>query len=346
MRILSKHACHTGTLIVGLLVAGSPVLAAPRIELIELPPGFAISVYAENVPNAREMALGDGGTLFVGSRTAGNVYAVVDADGDGRADRTVLIDSGLTLPSGVAFHQGALYVGAVSRVLRYDRIEERLDDPPEPVVVTDALPTNTHHGWKFIDFGPDGKLYVPVGAPCNVCVRQAPYSSILRMNLDGSGMEVYARGVRNSVGFAWHPDTGELWFTDNGRDQLGDNIPPGELNRAPEPGLHFGFPHCHGRDVPDPRYASGTDCAQFTPPAQELGPHVAPLGMTFYDGAMFPRSYRNQVFIAEHGSWNRSQKIGYRVTLVRLGEDGLPASYDVFAQGWLHPWHPVQNYSL
>ncbi|MDP6352912.1 MAG: sorbosone dehydrogenase family protein [Alphaproteobacteria bacterium] len=316
-------------------MAGPAALAAPPLELIELPPGFAISVYAEDVPNAREMALGTDGTLFVGSRSAGNVYAVTDEDGDGGADRTVVIDSGLTLPSGVAFRGGALYVGAVSRVLRYDGIEQRLDDPPEPVVVTDALPSDTHHGWKFIDFGPDGKLYVPVGAPCNVCLRRKPYAGILRMNPDGSGAEVYARGVRNSVGFAWHPETGELWFTDNGRDQLGDNTPPGELNRAPEAGLHFGFPHCHGRDVPDPRYASGTSCADFTPPAQELGPHVAPLGMTFYDGAVFPEAYRNQVFIAEHGSWNRSQKIGYRVTLVRLGEDGLPASYDVFARGWL-----------
>ncbi len=311
------------------------------LDLIQLPPGFAIDVFAEDVPNARQMALGDKGTLFVGSRGGGKVYAVIDADGDMRAERTVVIDRGLDMPSGVAFRDGALYVGAISRVLRYDDIESRLDDPPRPSVVTDALPSETHHGWKYLGFGPDGMLYVPVGGPCNVCARGDPYASILRMNPDGSDMAVFARGIRNSVGFDWHPVTGALYFTDNGRDNLGDDVPPGELNHAPRAGLHFGFPYCHGGDIPDPRFGRGRDCAEFTPPTQRLGPHVAPLGMTFYTGAMFPETYRDHVFIAEHGSWNRSKKIGYRVTLVTLDAAGKAVSYSVFARGWLqgeNPW--------
>jgi glucose/arabinose dehydrogenase len=287
------------------------------------------------VANAREMALGERGTLFVGSRSAGNVYALVDADGDQRAEARFVIDSGLRMPSGVAFRDGALYVGAISRILRYDDIETRLDRPPEPVVITDGLPSDSHHGWKYLAFGPDGKLYVPVGAPCNVCERPGPYASILRMNADGSEPERYARGVRNSVGFDFHPVTGALWFTDNGRDRLGDNTPPDELNHAPEPGLHFGFPYCHGGFIADPRYGAKRGCAEFTPPARALGPHVASLGMKFYTGTMFPPAYRNQIFIAEHGSWNRSSKIGYRVTVVRLDERGRAVAYEPFATGWL-----------
>lgn len=305
------------------------------LSLIKLPPGFSISLYADAVPNARAMALGDNGTLFVGSRGAGYVYAVVDTDGDNRADRVSVVDQGLNMPTGVAFRDGALYVGAVNRIFRYDDIESRLSDPPEPVLVTDDLPSDRHHGWKFIDFGPDGKLYVPVGAPCNVCERQAPYSSILRMDPDGSNMETYAEGVRNSVGFTWHPETGDLWFTDNGRDNLGDNVPPCELNRATGPGMHFGYPYCHGVGIADPRFGEKRSCSEFTPATQPLGPHVAPLGLAFYTGTAFPDTYRNQIFIAEHGSWNRSRKIGYRLTLVRLDEHSNAISYEPFAEGWL-----------
>lgn len=315
------------------LITGACQGALP-LDKIQLPEGFEIGIYADEVENARQMVLGDQGTLFVGSRGAGKVHAVVDEDGDGRADRTYLVAEGLNMPSGVAFRDGSLYVAAVSRILRYDDIEKRLDDPPEPVVVSNAFPSDAHHGWKFIAFGPDGKLYVPVGAPCNIC-NEPGYAAIKRINPDGSGLEDYSMGVRNSVGFDWHPDTGELWFTDNGRDLMGDDLPPDELNRAPGPGLHFGYPYCHGIDINDPEFGSGVDCSEYVPPAQPLGPHVAALGMTFYTGDMFPKRYRNQIFIPEHGSWNRSEKIGYRITLVSLDENSRATDYEVFAEGWL-----------
>jgi glucose/arabinose dehydrogenase len=317
------------------LAAARAAQADIRLDEIRLPEGFAIEVYADGVANARAMALGANGTLFVGSRRAGNVYALRDQDGDQTADKGWLIDSGVYMPSGLAFRDGALYVGAVNRILRYDDIEARLDDPPEPVVITDALPEDSHHGWKYLGFGPDGALYVPVGAPCNVCDPAPPYASILKMDPATGAYEVFARGVRNSVGFDFAPDTGDLWFTDNGRDMLGDDRPPGELNHASAAGQNFGFPFCHGGTIPDPQYGRERACDAFTPPAQQLGPHVAPLGMTFYTGDMFPPEYRGQIFIAEHGSWNRSRKIGYRVSLVRLDDSGRATSYETFAEGWL-----------
>jgi glucose/arabinose dehydrogenase len=324
-------------LFVALALGCSPARSSPQlpIEKIKLPPGFAISLYAANLPNARSLALGPGGTLFVSTRTRGDVYALVDRDRDGRADQVFTIARGLNMPNGVAVRDGSLYIAEVSRVLRYDQIEARLENPPEPVVVLDTLPRDRHHGWKFIAFGPDGMLYVPVGAPCNVCQRDDErYAAILRMRPDGAGLEVFARGVRNTVGFDWHPETKELWFTDNGRDWMGDDLPPDELNHAPKKGLHFGFPHCHGLSASDPEFGREQKCDAFRPPAIELGPHVAALGMRFYTGAMFPQEYRRQIFIAEHGSWNRSQPIGYRVMLVRL-EGGKAVKYEVFAEGWL-----------
>jgi glucose/arabinose dehydrogenase len=306
-----------------------------RPDDIKLPTGFRIDVYSANVPGARSMTLGAKGTLFVGSRSEGKVYAVVDRNGDHKADSVITIDSGLRSPNGVAFRDGSLYVAEISRVLRYDNIEARLNDPPGPVVVNSSFPDKSHHGWKFIRFGPDGRLYVPVGAPCNVCEEKDPrFASIMRMAPDGSNLEIFARGVRNTVGFDWHPRTGELWFTDNGRDWLGDDKPPDELNRAPVAGLHFGFPYRHGRDIPDPGFGKNRRAEEFIPPEIELGSHVASLGMRFYTGAMFPGSYRDQIFIAEHGSWNRSTPDGYRITLVRLKENRA-VSYEVFAQGWL-----------
>lgn len=304
------------------------------IHLIKLPPGFKIEVFAEGLKNARSMALSPNGTLFVGTRKVGNVYALRDENNDGKADRYFLLAQGLRMPNGVIFHKGDLYVAEVGRVIKFQDIENVLDHPPKPVVVNDTFPEDSWHGWKFIAKGPDGKLYIPVGAPCNVCERgDQRFGSIMRMNFDGSDLEVFAKGIRNSVGFSWHPKTNELWFTDNGRDNLGDNIPPDELNHAPESGLHFGFPYCHGKAIADPEFGSKRPCKDFRPPAQELGPHVASLGMRFYTGKMFPREYHNQIFIAEHGSWNRSTKIGYRVTLVEL--DGEKAvSYKIFAQGW------------
>ena len=316
-------------------VNDDPSSTDPRLSQITLPAGFHIDIYAEGVDNARSMALGSDGTLFVGSRHAGKVYAVKDLDGDFKADQVLTIDSGLFMPSGVAFRDGALYVAEVNRVLRYDFIEPRIDNPPEPVVVSTELPSDQHHGWKFIQFGPDNKLYIPVGGPCNVCERDDPrYASILRMNPDGTDQEVYVSGVRNTVGFDWHPTTNELWFTDNGRDNLGQDIPPDELNRVTQAGQHFGFPYHHATDIPDPDFGSKRAKDTTVSPAMELGPHVAAIGMRFYTGEMFPAAYRNQIFIAEHGSWNRDQKIGYRVMMVRLnGSD--PVSYEPFIEGWL-----------
>lgn len=308
------------------------------IDQIKLRPGFTIEVYATGVVGARQMALGPDGTLFVSTRRQGNVYAIVDRNHDQKADEVITIATGLTTPNGVAFRDGALYVAEISRILRYDDIESSLRNPPQPAVVTGTLPTEAHHGWKFIAFGPDGKLYVPIGGPCNACDKREEdprFATIMRMNPDGSGAEVFARGIRNSVGFAWHPVTSELWFTNNGRDMLGDDTPPDTLNRAPKPGLDFGFPYCFAGDVPDPEFGKARPCSDFAPPAQKLGAHVAALGMRFYTGAMFPPEYRNQIIIAEHGSWNRSQKSGYRLSLVRVDEASRVTSYETFAEGWL-----------
>jgi glucose/arabinose dehydrogenase len=337
-----RCARYSTLLVSALVVLGLAFFGVPRgqaaelpLHLISLPPGFTIRVYAAEVPHARSMALSPKGTLFVGTRRVGKVYAVVDRDGDQRADAVYTLAEGLYMPNGVAFRDGSLYVAEVNRVLRFDDIEARLQDPPPPMVVNDTLPRDQHHGWKFIRFGPDGRLYVPVGAPCNVCKRDDErYASILRMQPDGSGLEVFANGVRNTVGFDWHPVTHELWFTDNGRDWLGDDRPPDELNHAPRPGMHFGFPYCHGGDIPDPNFGDQRSCKEFTPPAMKLGPHVAALGMRFYTGSMFPAPYRQQIFIAEHGSWNRSVPIGYRLTLVRL-RGNHAVDYTVFAEGWL-----------
>jgi len=316
---------------------GADAMPPAALSDIELPPGFEINLFAEDVTNARSMALSPGGVLFVGTRSEGSVYALVDRDGDHVADEQFVLATGLNMPNGVAFRDGALYVAEVNRILRFDDIEGNLDSPLPPVVVRDDFPTDAHHGWKYIAFGPDDKLYVPVGAPCNICNPSDPYASIMRMNADGTGLETFAHGVRNTVGFTWHPQTDELWFTDNGRDHLGDDSPPCELNRAPEPGLHFGYPFLHGKDVVDPEYGDVEPPAgvEVVTPVQELSPHVAPLGMEFYTGGSFPAEYHNQVFIAEHGSWNRSEKIGYRVTLVRLDASGRAVSYEPFASGWL-----------
>ncbi len=314
--------------------AKADVKVKMMLSAIKLPPGFEISVYAENVPGARSLALSPSGTLFVGTRKAGRVYAVLDADRDGQADRVITLAEGLNTPNGVALWDGDLYVAEVHRILRYRQIESHLLKPPKAEIIYDQFPRDRHHGWKFIRFGPDGKLYVPVGAPCNACLSDNEiYATITRLNRNGSGLEIYARGVRNTVGFDWHPQTGELWFTDNGRDWLGDDLPPDELNRAPVKGLHFGFPYCHGGVLADPELGSERSCDQFTATSVQLDAHVAALGMRFYTGRMFPREYHNQIFIAEHGSWNRSQKIGYRVTLVRLS-GGKVGGYEPFAQGW------------
>lgn len=303
---------------------------------IALPPGFRIGVYAAEVDNARSMALSPHGTLFVGTREDNRVYAIPNADGDARGDRVITIAKGLHAPNGVAFHNGALYVAEQNRILRFDDIEAKLDQEPAYTVVYDKYPDEDHHGWKFIAVGPDEKLYVPVGAPCNICdSKDARFASITRVGLDGKGFEIFARGVRNSVGFAWHPVSKELWFTENGRDQLGDDVPPDELNRAPRAGLHFGYPYCHAGTIEDPELGKKKRCADTVKPERLLGPHVAALGMRFYQGKSFPPEYQNQILLAEHGSWNRTQKLGYRIMRVTL-EGNVAKSYEVFAEGWLH----------
>jgi glucose/arabinose dehydrogenase len=336
----SKLRFSLASFILAVLMTASlqPLLAADRLadklSLIDLPPGFEISVYAEDVENARQLALGQHGTVFAGSHKAGKVHAVTDTDSDHKADQVYLVDQGLDMPSGLEFRSGSLYVGALDRILRYDEIESRLDQPPEPVVVSDAFPDKTHHGWKYLRFGPDGLLYVPVGAPCNIC-DEPGFAQIRRLRADGGGMEVYAEGVRNSVGMAFHPRSGDLWFTDNGRDLLGDDLPGDELNHAPQSGLHFGYPWCHQGDSLDPEFGVGKSCSDFEAPALTLGAHVASLGLTFYTGSQFPAEYREQLFIAQHGSWNRSKKVGYNVLLVRFDGHGAVTGSEVFASGWL-----------
>lgn len=322
-------------IVVALWLLQANAMSEPPVnERITLPPGFEIEWFAKDVPGARSLARGPLGTIFVGSRQDGHVYALRDVNGDGRSDTTYVLASNLYMPNGVAVREGALYVAEVNRVIRFDSVESRLSNPLPPVVINATFPTDGHHGWKFIAFGPDGWLYVPVGAPCNVCEKDDErYSSIMRMKPDGSSLEVYAHGVRNSVGFDWHPHTNELWFTDNGRDMMGDDVPSDELNRAPHPGLHFGFPYCHAGDVPDPSFGEGAICEAYVPPTQKLGAHVASLGMRFYRGSMFPEIYRDQIFIAEHGSWNRSTPVGYRITRVRL-DAARAIEYEVFASGW------------
>lgn len=304
------------------------------LDKIKLPAGFKIDVYAE-VEDARSMAVSPSGVVYVGNKDKDKVYAIKDTNGDYKADKKWVIASGLNMPNGVAFRDGDLYIAEVSRISKIEDVESKLDSPPKPTTVVEDYPTETHHGWKYIAFGPDGKLYVPVGAPCNICEPDKEiYASITRINSDGSGREIFAKGVRNSVGFTWHPTTKELWFTDNGRDMLGDDVPSCELNHAPKAGMHFGYPYCHEGSVKDPEFGKKKPCSDFVAPADKLGAHVAPLGLKFYTGDQFPSQYKNQIFVALHGSWNRSKKSGYNVTLVKI-KDNKVAGHEVFASGWL-----------
>lgn len=316
-----------------LLAAPVPAFDAVQLDQLTLPKGFHIAVYSDQVPNARAIALGAKGTVFVGSFGLGKVYALTDTRHDGHADKVRVIASGLEMPIGVAFHHGDLYVSAVSRIYVLHDIENHLDDPPQPELVTDKLPTETHHGGRFIAFGPDGKLYVPIGAPCNICDRGKDFAKLTRMNADGSGAEDVAYGIRNTVGFDWRPGSRQLWFTDNGRDLLGDDIPSDELNRLSRVGEHLGYPYCHEGDILDPEFGKGHSCKDYTPPVLKLGAHVASLGMRFYEGRMFPASYKGAILIAEHGSWNRSKKSGYRVMTVRLDGNKV-ASYQPLITGF------------
>lgn len=316
-----------------LMVSSLPLLAAPQLDKLTLPKGFHIALYADHVPDAREIALGTKGTVFVGSTDAGKVYALTDNDGDGVADKVRVVASGLQLPMGVAFHQGDLYISAVSRIVVLRDIEHHLDTPPKPELITDKLTRETHHGGKFLAFGPDGKLYVPIGAPCNICDPAPDHGKLTRMNADGSGMEDVAHGIRNTVGFDWQPGTKRLWFTDNGRDLLGDDIPSDELNEITKAGEHFGYPYCHQGDTLDPEFGKGKSCKDYVPPVLKLGAHVASLGMRFYVGKQFPASYKGAIIVAEHGSWNRTKKSGYRVMTVRLNGSKV-VSYEPLITGF------------
>ncbi|TVZ14267.1 PQQ-dependent sugar dehydrogenase [Maribacter sp. MAR_2009_72] len=319
-------------------VANEVVMDSTDLALLELnlPEGFNIEVYARGIDGARSMAMGDNGTLFVGTRNENTVYAIQDNDGDFKADNVIILDT-MEVPNGIAIRNGDLYVAQVGSLWKYPSIEDQLGKSVEKELVYDDFPTEFHHGWKYIAFGPDDKLYVPVGAPCNICNRtneDERFATISRMDPDGSNREIYARGVRNSVGFTWHPETKEMWFTDNGRDMLGDDIPPCELNKVTEAGQHFGYPFCHGGIVKDPEFGDERQCSDFVSPALQLGAHVAPLGIKFYTGTMFPQEYKGRAFIAEHGSWNRSKKVGYRIMMVDI-EEGEVIGNEVFIDGWL-----------
>ena len=305
-----------------------------RLDKIKLPPGFTIQVYADDVPNARSMDLSDSGILFVSTRDKGDVYAVQDTDGNFKTDKKWMIAKSLNQPNGVALKDGDLYVAEINRISKYPAIESNLDNPKKEIFV-DNYPNKEHHGWKYIAFGPDGNLYVPVGAPCNICESDDEiFATITRINISNKSREIIHRGIRNTVGFTWHPQTKELWFTDNGGDRMGDDVPADELNHAPKDGMHFGYPYCHQGDIPDPDLGKNKSCSSYSPPAQKLGPHVAALGLEFYTGNMFPETYRNRIFIAEHGSWNRSTPLGYRVMMVTL-DGNKPVAYEPFAEGWL-----------
>ncbi len=308
--------------------------AGVEIDKLTVPRGFTIEVLSDDVPNARQMAIGARGTLFVGTRRAGKVYALPDRNGDSRPDGVEIIARKLTMPSGIAFRDGDLYIGARDRIYRFSNIETRLDQPGKPEIVKDDLPDKSHHGWKYLAFGPDGRLFIPVGVPCNICEPEAPHGSILSYDIVSGNTITFVSGIRNSVGFDWHPDTAELWFTDNGRDMLGDDVPPDELNRVSHRGLHFGYPHIHGANIPDPKFGEGHAPGDYAAPALAIQAHSAALGMKFYTGDQFPERYRGAIFIAEHGSWNRSKKVGYQVSVAFLDGNRV-VGYEPFVTGWL-----------
>ncbi|GAA0853725.1 PQQ-dependent sugar dehydrogenase [Aliiglaciecola litoralis] len=323
------------------LLISSNIFALP-LDKLSLPEGFKIEVYAEGVTNARQMALGKTGIIYVGSRGEGKVHAVVDENQDGSADKVVLIAEGLTMPSGLTYRNGDLYVAEVSKIHKFSNIDQTYASSPKSEIVIDGLPEEKHHGWKNIDFGPDGWLYVPIGAPCNICetiddgkFNDPRFASILKFDLANDKHEWVAKGVRNSVGFDWHPVTKELWFSDNGRDWMGDDIPPCEINHVSEPGQHFGYPYFHGGDIPDPEFGGDKKPQDYRFPAYNLGAHVAPLGIHFYQGKQFPAEFKHRLFVAEHGSWNRSTKSGYRVMMATIENDKV-TDYQPFIEGFLN----------
>ena len=302
-----------------------------NLKAVKLPKGFKIEVYAQGVPSARQMAWGDKGTLFVGSFSAGNVYAITN---DGKEVKTIL--KGMKMPTGLAFRDGALYVADIDRILKYENAEDNLDKMPEPKVVYDDMPKYIPHGWKYLTFDKDGWLYVPFGPPCNECLPPTSLSQVRRVNPANGTAELVAIGVRNSVGGDVDPRTAKYWFSENARDWINDEGPSDKLNVINRIGSHYGYPYCHQGDMPDPKYAMGHKCSEFVPPALKLGAHVAPLGMKFYTGKQFPAKYRNNIFIAEHGSWNRHKYQGGRIVRVIADPSGKHVKQEVFASGWIN----------
>jgi len=322
-------------LIYSALVYSQPGKYQDIIKQLHVPEGFEISIYSDDVPNARSLALGDDGVVFVGTGSEGKVYAIQDSNGDGIAETRYTITEDLFMPNGVAYKDGALYVAEINRIIRFDQIVKNLAAPSKPVVVYDQFPSDRHHGWKYLRFGPDNKLYTAVGAPCNICNPDKPiYASLVRLDRDGGQFEILARGIRNTVGFDWQPGSGTLFFSDNGRDYLGDDLPPDELNQWSVPGEHFGYPFCHGGYINDPQFGENKECRQYKAPVWPFKAHVAALGLRFYKGQQFPAKYRNQLFVAQHGSWNRTKPDGYRVALITFDQN-KPVSEQVFIDGWL-----------
>jgi glucose/arabinose dehydrogenase len=302
-----------------------------NLKAIKLPPGFTISVYAQGVNSARQMAWGDKGTLFVGSFGVGTVYAITEG---GKTVKPII--TGLKMPTGIAFRDGALYVADIDKILKYENAEATLDKMPAGKVVYDDMPSYAAHGWKYLTFDKAGWLYVPFGPPCNECLPPTSLSQVRRVNPNTGQAELVAIGVRNSVGGDIDPRTGDYWFTENARDWISDDMPSDKLNHIARIGAHYGYPYCHQGDMPDPKYAMGHQCSEFVPPVAKLGAHVAPLGMKFYTGKQFPAEYANNIFIAEHGSWNRHKYQGGRIMRVVTDPKGENAKQEVFATGWIN----------
>jgi glucose/arabinose dehydrogenase len=302
------------------------------VDKLKAAKGFKIEVYASGMANARSLALGDKGTVFVGSRLVDKVYAITEKDGKREVK---VVASGLYRPNGVAFKNGTLYIAELSQISKIEGIEDKLDNPPKPTVIYSDLPKDEAHGWKYLAIGPDNKLYFEVGQPCNNCIPDDKHGQMRRINLDGSGMEVIARGIRNTVGFDWHPGSKEMYFTDNSRDWMSEDLPNDELNRITKVGLHFGSPFCYQGDIPDPEFGWGRKCSEFEPPIKLMGPHAAALGMKFYTGGSFPAKYKNQLLVARHGSWNKTNKFGGDVVLVNIKKDGTAGEIEPFVTGFL-----------
>ena len=306
-----------------------------RLSSLKLPPGFMIDIYAR-VPDARSLTLSEDGVVFVGTRRAGKIYAIVPNKQRTKAKKVVEIDSNLSLPNGVAYKDGSLYVAAVNKLIKYENVLGKLSQKQRPIIITDKLPSSSYHGWRYLKFGPDGWLYVSIGAPCNACLsNDQRYASIMRIQSDGSNQQIYAHGVRNTVGFTWHPKTQQLWFTDNGKDWLGDNEPADEINVAEKAGLHFGFPYVHAGNILDQKFGKNVESSNFQPPLIKLQAHTAPLGLLFYVGKLFPSQYVGRLLVAQHGSWNRSSKVGYQISSIQINNQTKTSETKTFISGWL-----------